>query len=84
MNKGLFNLILTILIVLIFGTQLLAQGVAINNDGTNADGSAMLDVKSTVSGILIPRMTQAERNAISSPATGLMIYQTDNTGGFYY
>jgi hypothetical protein len=84
MNKGFFNSILTMLIVLIFGTQLLAQGVAINNDGSNADGSAMLDVKSTDSGILIPRMTQAQRNAISSPATGLMIYQTDNTEGFYY
>jgi hypothetical protein len=29
-------------------------------------------------------MTQAQRNAISSPATGLMIYQTDGTAGFYY
>jgi hypothetical protein len=60
------------------------QGVAINSDGAQADQSAMLDVKSTTGGILIPRMTQTQRNNISSPATGLLVYQTDNTDGFYY
>ena len=35
-------------------------------------------------GLLIPRMTETQRDAISSPATGLMIYQTDGTVGFYY
>ncbi len=69
---------------LVCSFSLLSQGVAINNDGSNADGSAMLDVQSTESGILIPRMTQTERDVIVSPATGLMIYQTDNTPGFYY
>lgn len=58
--------------------------VSINTDATPPDGSAMLDVKSTVSGFLPPRMTQAQRNAISSPATGLLIWQTDNTAGYYY
>ena len=58
--------------------------VSINIDGTLPDNSAMLDVKSTAKGLLIPRMTQAQRNAISSPATGLMIWQTDNSPGFYY
>ncbi len=61
-----------------------SQGVAINADGSNADNSAMLDIKSTNAGILVPRMTQVQRNAITSPATGLMIFQTDNTPGFYY
>jgi hypothetical protein len=36
-----------------------SQGVAINQDGADADVSAMLDVKSTSAGMLIPRMTQA-------------------------
>ncbi|MBK6346535.1 MAG: tail fiber domain-containing protein [Bacteroidales bacterium] len=63
--------------------QLMAQ-VAINTDGSTPDNSAMLDVKSTSQGLLIPRMTLAQRNAIASPANGLMIYQTDNTPGFYY
>ena len=62
------------------------QGVAINTDGAQADASAMLDVKSTNGGVLVPRMTEAQRDAINggNPATGLLIYQTDNTPGFYY
>ncbi len=60
------------------------QGVAINEDGAAPDPSAMLEVTSTEKGILIPRMTQAQRDAIAEPATGLLIYQTDETPGFYY
>ena len=48
------------------------------------DESAMLDIKSTTKGLLIPRMTLNQRNAIKKPAISLMIYQTDNTPGFYY
>jgi hypothetical protein len=58
--------------------------VAINTDGSSPDGSAMLDIKSINRGMLMPRMTLAQRNAIASPANGLMIYQTDNSPGFYY
>lgn len=48
--------------------------------GTTApDASAALEISSTTRGLLLPRLTQVQRNAISSPATGLMIYQTDNT-----
>ena len=46
--------------------------------------SAMLDVVSNSKGVLITRMTQKDKNAISSPATGLLIYQTDIVPGFYY
>ena len=48
------------------------------------DASALLEIKSTTKGMLVPRMTLVQRNAIISPATGLIIYQTDNTAGFYY
>ena len=51
---------------------------------TNPHTSSALEITSTNSGILIPRMTQAQKNAISSPATGLLVYQTDGTAGFYY
>lgn len=51
---------------------------------TNPDPSSILDINSTTGGILIPRMTMAERNAIVSPATGLLIFQIDNTQGFWY
>lgn len=61
-----------------------SQNVAINNDGSQPNASAMLDVKSTSKGLLVPRMTKTEKNAIASPATGLLIYQTDGTKGFYY
>jgi uncharacterized protein (TIGR02145 family) len=44
--------------------------------GNTPDPSAMLDVQSTSSGMLMPRMTTAQRSAISSPAMGLMIYNT--------
>ena len=46
--------------------------------------SSALDIVSTSKGVSIPRMTKAQRNAIASPATGLLIYQTNSTPGFYY
>ncbi|MFN3908166.1 MAG: C1q-like domain-containing protein [Flavobacterium sp.] len=61
-----------------------AQSVSINTDGSTAHPSALLEVKSENQGVLIPRMTEAQRNLIASPATGLMIYQTDATAGFYF
>jgi len=48
--------------------------VAINTDGSEPDASAILDVNSTTSGILIPRMYADDRDAIISPATGLLVY----------
>ncbi len=61
-----------------------AQGMAVNTAGASANSSAMLDVSSTTKGMLIPRMTAAQLAAISSPATGLLVYQTNGTTGFYY
>jgi len=61
-----------------------AQNVAINTDGSTANSSSMLDIKSTTKGVLIPRMTAAQKAAITTPATGLLVYQTDGTSGFYY
>jgi hypothetical protein len=60
------------------------SGVSVKNPAADADASAMLDVQSNSKGVLFPRMTLAERNVIASPATGLLIYQTDNSPGFYY
>ncbi|MBK7096565.1 MAG: hypothetical protein IPH57_16450 [Saprospiraceae bacterium] len=61
-----------------------SQGnVGINNDNSAPDASAMLDVKSTTKGILIPRMTTTERIAVVSPATGLLVYDV-TTGSFWY
>lgn len=78
--------LLLLLLPLFYYTTLTAQSFAINTDGSAANASALLDVKSTAKGILIPRMTKTERNSIAGPATGLMIFQTgpDSIGFHYY
>ena len=52
---------------------------------TTPNASAKLDITSTDKGLLIPRMTKAQREAITLPAAanGLMVYQTDDLSGFY-
>jgi hypothetical protein len=56
----------------------------LQNGGTFTDiASARLAVNSTTQGFLPPRMTSAQRTAISSPATGLIVYQTDGVEGLY-
>jgi hypothetical protein len=50
---------------------------------TNPDGSAALDITSTTKGLLIPRMTNAQRLAIASPVAGLLVYVTDFDGGTF-
>jgi hypothetical protein len=60
-----------------------AQSAAITTDGSSADASAMLDVKSTNKGMLVPRMTTAQRTAIVSPAKGLLVFDND-TGDFWF
>ncbi|MBL4754945.1 MAG: hypothetical protein JKY52_15285 [Flavobacteriales bacterium] len=49
-----------------------------------ATPSAKLDVSGTTSGILIPRVTLVQRNAIVTPVTSELVFQTDNTPGYYY
>ncbi|MFH1120694.1 MAG: tail fiber domain-containing protein [Bacteroidota bacterium] len=71
------------IILLTAGISVNAQ-VAINTDNSDPDPSSMLDVKSIDKGLLLPRMTQAQRDAIITPAGGLMVFQTDNTPGLYY
>lgn len=74
---------LLLFLILVIGISANAQ-VAINNDASAPDNSAMLDVKSTTRGFLAPRMTLAQRNAIVNPATGLTVFQTDVAPGLYY
>lgn len=60
---------------------LLGGAAAGLSDPATAAASAILEASSTTKGFLPPRMTKAQRNAISAPADGLTIYQTDNTPG---
>lgn len=56
----------------------------INNHAQTRDASAVLEAFSDNQGFLTPRLTLLQRNGIASPATGLLIFQTDNTPGYYY
>ncbi|RLD61142.1 MAG: hypothetical protein DRJ05_03290 [Bacteroidetes bacterium] len=78
MKKAITTLSLLLGIISISYSQ-----VAITTDGSLPDNSAMLDVKSTDKGVLVPRMTEAERNAITNPSNGLLVYVTTNEQ-FYY
>lgn len=74
-----------LVILLIFSITFISKAqVGINTDGSAPDASAMLDIKSTSSGLLIPRMTAAERDNIASPATGLLVYVTDDNSFYYF
>jgi uncharacterized protein (TIGR02145 family) len=67
------NKITTLILVMMCSLASMAQvGIGTNSPNTNA----ALDVVSTTQGILLPRMTTAQRNAISSPAEGLTIFNT--------
>jgi uncharacterized protein (TIGR02145 family) len=70
-NKQLILILSGILLLTNF--RILAQ-VAINQDGNPPDNSAMLDIKSTNRGLLPPRMSEVERNAILTPTAGLIIW----------
>ena len=73
------RIILSSILFLAFNT--LQSQVGIGTETPEA--SSVLDINSTSKGLLVPRMTQIQKNAIPNPATGLLLYQTDGTVGFY-
>ncbi|NHN27452.1 hypothetical protein FIA58_017365 [Flavobacterium jejuense] len=83
MKKELFKFELCYLvIVLFFSTQNSTAQIGINT--TSPDASSALDITSTTQGILAPRMTTAQKLAITSPANGLLVYDTDFKEYSYY
>lgn len=62
------------IITALLTTYLLEAQVSVSSDGSEPDSSAMLDVKSTSKGVLIPRMTTAQRDAITNPEASLLIF----------
>ncbi len=80
MKKTLFSILAAF--ALHFTAQ--AQSVAINTSGNAADNSAILDVSSTDRGVLVPRLTTTQRTGISTPATGLLVYDTDLNSFYFY
>lgn len=71
------TLLALVLVLLTFKTFSQAAGVGVNATGAAPDGSAILDISSTDSGVLIPRLTTVQRDAIISPAHGLTVYNLD-------
>jgi hypothetical protein len=60
------------------------ENISINNNGNPPDPSAILDIQSNNKGVAFPRMTTDERDAITSPTLGLMIYNIDKDCIEYY
>lgn len=61
-----------------------SQNVLFNTNGGTPDPSAILEMRSTEQGVLVPRMLEGQRLSILSPAEGLLVYQRNGLVGFYY
>ncbi|HKR05927.1 MAG TPA: hypothetical protein VJY62_14925 [Bacteroidia bacterium] len=72
---------LPLISLLVLSSELKAQ---VGVGTTSPHASSILDLTSTTKGMLVPRLTAAEKMSVSSPATGLLIYQTDDAYGFWY
>lgn len=80
-----------IFIVILGISQLNGQNIGVNTDGSAPDGSAILDIKSTSAGLLIPRVSLqslSDETTISDPANSLLVFNTNASvglgKGFYY
>jgi hypothetical protein len=85
------KLLFTFISSLLLAETAHAQSIGINTSGATANSSSMLDIDvsalTTKKGLLIPRMTSAQKTAMNplpAAAQGLVIYQTDGVEGFYY
>ena len=81
MKKILLYFLLHISIIIKINAQ---GGIAVNTTGNAPASSAMLDVQSTNKGMLLPRMTGIQRQAIALPANGLLVYDTDDHALYMY
>jgi len=82
MKKTALHLNLVVLSIFCLIASTIQAQVGIGT--TTPVASAQLDVTSTTKGMLVPRMTAIQRVSISSPASGLLVYQTDAPIGHYY
>jgi hypothetical protein len=77
------KIILPFVVLIVSYFQMHAQ-VAVNTTGSNPAPSSMLDVNSPNKGVLLPRMTTQQRNGISSPETGLLVFDIDQQALYMY
>jgi len=78
------KLLLFISVIGLCGLQFRVTGQSIGIGTATPNASAQLDISSTTKGMLIPRMTEAEKNAISGPVQGLMIFNITTNSFQYY
>jgi hypothetical protein len=76
------NKILLIISSILFSTVMFSQSVGINTNAPH--NSAILDIQSDNKGMLVPRMNSGQRTGIGSPAAGLLVYDTDTNGFWFY
>jgi hypothetical protein len=83
--KSILNLTAALFILLLLSSNKIeAQSMGISSTAITPDASSIVEMRTTDKGILIPRMTTTQRDDISVPATGLMIYNTStNQYNFY-
>ncbi len=72
------------LLIIGFTTASFAQNVGIGSTNFTPNSSALLELRSTTSGFLMPRMSSSQISSISGPAEGLLVYQNNGTKGFKY
>lgn len=75
------HIIISVLAFLFATTSLFAQ---VGVGTTDPNPASVLDIVSTTAGVLVPRMTAAQKTAILLPVASLLIYQTDGAAGFWY
>lgn len=76
------NKFLTVLIFVIGLSPTVSAQVGIGT--SSPDASAALDISSSEKGLLIPRMSTAQRTAISNPANSLMVFDTETNSYWSY
>lgn len=83
MKNKIFLLLCLAVSSTVFSQSNIQQSLSINTNGAAPAASAQLDVNATDKGMLVPRLTSAQRTAIASPATGLLVFDT-TSGGFWF
>lgn len=75
---------LFVIVFILVTVNVKSQGILFNAEGGKPDSSAIMELRSSSQGFLVPRMDEVQRLAISSPAQGLLVFQTSGLNGFYY
>lgn len=69
---------------ILLGGSINAQSIIFSDDGGSPNNSAILELRSSNKGVLVPRMSESDRLNILSPAQGLLVFQTTGSIGFFY